>query len=73
VGEWSGLERRERGYALFSEMRKKLSCSETSTDKIWAQGIIGEKYQSTTETGTQKLAKRKKNRKWRKLGEYIYK
>jgi hypothetical protein len=41
-------------------MRKKLSCSETSTDKIWAQGIIGEKYQSTTETDIHKLTKRKR-------------
>ena len=58
VGEWRGLEGCERGYALFSEMRKKLSCSETSMDQIWEQGIIGDKYQSTeTETGMQELAR----------------
>jgi hypothetical protein len=44
VGEWRRLEGCERGYALFSEMRKKSSCSETSMEKIWVQGIIGEMY-----------------------------
>ena len=67
MGEWRGLEGFGRGYALFSEMRKKLSCSETSKEKIWVQGIIGEKYQSTTETGIQKFAKRKKVQKLEKI------
>jgi hypothetical protein len=57
VGEWRGLEGCERGYALFSEMRKKRSCSEISMDQIWVQGINGDKYQST---GIQKLARRRK-------------
>ena len=28
MGEQKGLEERERGYALFAEMRKKLLCPE---------------------------------------------
>jgi hypothetical protein len=61
VREWRRLEGCEKGYAVFSEMRTKWSCSETSTDQIWVQGITGDKYQSTeTETGIQKLARRKK-------------
>jgi hypothetical protein len=74
VGEWRGLEGCERVYALLSEIRTKLSCSETLMNQIWVQGITGDKYQSTaTETGIQKLARRKKYSKRRKLGEYIYK
>lgn len=68
MGEWRGLEGCERVYALFSEIRKKLSCSETSMDRIWVQGIIGDKYQSTeTETGIQKLARKKKVQQMEKI------
>jgi len=68
VGEWRGLEGCERVYALLSEIRTKLSCSETLMNQIWVQGITGDKYQSTaTETGIQKLARKKKVQQTEKI------